>query len=139
MAAVTAAMLLVWPAQAQTNGTVLVDQNMILNPGDSVGKCYELGAGTLFVAADSPPGRTGESAFLEIAKRVDGVDTLYLRSLVTMASIDRRYSIDTQYEIEAGSYCIVLSVTKNVPDPFDPNRPERPTKHIYITAKHQPR
>jgi hypothetical protein len=139
VAAMLAVVVLAWPAHAQTKPeTILVNTTQVLNPGDVVGKCFDLSDGTLFISAASPPGRTGESAFLEMAKRIDGVDSQYLRTLVTDAGLDSRYSIDARYIVDAGTYCLKISVTHNVEDPFDPNRPEKPNKQINILAKHRP-
>ena len=58
---------------------VLVNGVSIFLPGASGSKCFDLDPGLLKVEASSPPGRSGESAFLDVG--VEGQDPI-LHTLV---------------------------------------------------------
>ena len=130
---------LAWPAQAQGRSeNTLFDGNTIMYPGAVVTRCFDFDGGMMIVSADSPPGRTGESAFLDVTGSLEDGEHAYLRTLVTMAPIDARYSVEARYPVELGRYCFTLSVTKKLEEAGDPNQPERPNKQVYLTVKHRP-
>jgi hypothetical protein len=133
LATLTAFALLAWPAAAQQPPaeTILVEGTQILYPGVQGGECFDLGEGILKIETNSPPGRTGETAYLDVVKAVEGGELQYLRTMLTLEPIS------AQYAVEPGRYCYTVSVTKRFTDTGDPNRPERPNKQVWLVIKHQ--
>lgn len=133
-----ALVLIAVPVGAQVlptiGATVLTDGLQIYYPGASSTECFDLGAGVLQIESTSPPGRTGETATLEFVRAADGVDLPYLRTIIS----DPERAVAIQYTIEAGRYCYTIAVTKRLVDTGDPNRPERPTKQVYLRLTHAP-
>jgi len=136
LAALTSLLLLTWPAHAQISptgmGVVLVDGPQFFGHGAGHGECFDLGAGAIKIEANSPPGRTGEVAYLEFVKAVEGGSLPYLLVLIS------DYSTTAQYSIEAGRYCYDIRVTNRLTDMPGLSRDERPTKSVLLTITHFP-
>jgi hypothetical protein len=135
--------LLAQPAWAQgVTRTRLADGMLILYPGGAASECYDLTPGYLSIYADSPPGRTGEVAYLELTKTIDGADVSLMRSLVSQGQIDPIYSVEDRnafeahYGITGGHYCYSVTVTKTM-DPMPADRPERPSKQVRLLITHR--
>lgn len=129
-------------AQSVTR-TTLVDKLLLIYPGAAAGDCWDLAPGYLRITADSPPGRTGEAAYLELTKTVDGADVSLLRTLVTQGQPDPVYnvgdrdSVEVRFTLTGGHYCYGVSVTKTLDDPLPADRPERPTKQVHVVITHR--
>lgn len=133
LAALVAVAVMAWPADAQIipvgPETTIIDGTQIFFPGGENVECVDLLSGQLHIEASSPPGRTGETAYLDVYRAMDSGAETYLHTLVTDVPVVALYTI------EAGRYCYDLTVTHRLQDTGDPNRPERPSKQVNLTLK----
>ena len=122
------------PAAAQPTEQVLFDGLLVLDPGDTPRRCFAVDRGVLTVIAASPPGRTGEDAWLGFApNRETARPEVFLSAPLALDNLIASHLVD------AGSYCYWVSVTNRLADTGDPNRPERPTKQVRIKITHESR
>lgn len=135
---VAALLLTTDPANAQMipmpPPTTLVEGLQYFYPGGGHSECFDMGAGVLAIDAVSPDGRTGEAAYLEVFKMTDGANDTYMKALIS----DAENAIAVRYTVQPGVYCYDISVTKRLVEVGDPNRPERPTKQVWLKITHQP-
>lgn len=114
--------------------TTLVDGLQFFYPGGGHSECFDVRAGVLAIEAESPGGRTGEAAYLEVFRTTDGANDTYIKALIS----DAENAIAVRYTVQPGVYCYDISVTKRLVEVGDPNRPERPTKQVWLKITHQP-
>lgn len=130
------------PVAAQTpvpGEVILVGGDMpsqIFGPGGGHGECFDLGPGILRVSTWSPPGRTGETASLQITNTADTSPFGQYMDLTITPN-----QMVAEYKIERGRYCYDVAVTHLLSNPLDatePNRADRPYKQVMLTIAFRP-